>query len=157
MIFRQRTLAAVAVILVILFSGMTAAAQSVSIQFEGGVFRVNGWRPPAAAPAAGWSSVFAVFAGPGDVPSLLGSYSIDQNALVFRPKFPIEPGVRYRAVFRAPGAAPIERIFNGPAKDTKPAAYVVQIYPSGDVLQSNQLRLYIYFSGPMSRGVVSPR
>jgi hypothetical protein len=29
---------------------------------------------------------------------------------------------------------------------------VVQIYPSGELLPSNQLRLYIYFSAPMSRG-----
>jgi hypothetical protein len=33
-----------------------------------------------------------------------------------------------------------------------PSARVVQVYPSGDVLPSNQLRLYIYFSAPMSRG-----
>jgi hypothetical protein len=31
----------------------------------------------------------------------------------------------------------------------------VHIYPSADVLPSNQLRLYIYFSAPMSRGVAA--
>jgi hypothetical protein len=33
-----------------------------------------------------------------------------------------------------------------------PSTRVVQVYPSGDMLPSNQLRLYIYFSAPMSRG-----
>ena len=80
-----------------------AAAQAVSIQFENGILKVTGWKAPAAAPAAGWSTLFAVYAGTGDVPSLLGAYSVEQNTLVFRPTFPIAAGVRYRAVFRAPG------------------------------------------------------
>src|SRR5262249_34577427 len=68
---------------------------------------------------------------------------------------PIAPGVKYRAVFRAPGAAPVEKTFDGPPRETTPQARVVQIYPSPDVLPSNQLRLYIYFSAPMSRGVAA--
>ena len=38
-----------------------------------------------------------------------------------------------------------------------PSTRVVQVYPSGDVLPSNQLRLYIYFSAPMSRGEAEHR
>ena len=43
-------------------------------------------------------------------------------------------------------------MFDGPPRETTPRARVEHVYPSADVLPSNQLRLYIYFSEPMSRG-----
>jgi hypothetical protein len=147
----KRRLAAIAVILLM---GMTAAAQSPSIQFDGGVFKVIGSKP-LAEPSAGWASVFSVYAGAGDVPPMLGTYRVEQGALTFHPGFPIAAGVRYRVVLRLPGTPPIEKFFDGPPKETTPQAKVEQIYPSGDVLPSNQLRLYIYFSSPMSRGVAA--
>jgi hypothetical protein len=105
-----------------------------------------------AAPPGGWPSVFAIYAGALNVPPLLGTYSVQNGTLTFRPSFPITPGMHYRTVFKPPGNAAIERTFDGPPKDSTPAASVVQVYPSGEVLPSNQLRLYIYFSAPMSRG-----
>jgi hypothetical protein len=65
--------------------------------------------------------------------------------------------VRYRAVFHAPGVAPIERTFDGPAKETRRLARVERVYPSADVLPSNLLRFYIYFSAPMSQGEAGRR
>ena len=136
----------------ILFWGMAASAQTISIQFDGNTFRVAGWASPSAVPAKGWSSVFIVYAGTGDVPPLAGAYFVEANTLVFRPAYPIAPGVHYRAVFQPPsGGAPIEKIFDGPVQDKTPTARVQHVYPSSDVLPSNQLRLYIYFSAPMSR------
>ena len=147
-------LAGIAVIL--FFLGMTAAAQTVSIQFDGAVFKVVGWKAPAVPPANGWPEVFAVYAGTGDVPPLEGAYTVEDGSLVFHPRFPIAPGVRYRAVFQPPGAAPasqkIQTIFDGPPRATIPSARVDHVYPSAGVLPSNLLRLYIYFSAPMSRG-----
>jgi hypothetical protein len=132
---------------------MLLGAQNVSIQFEGGVFKLSGWQAPSATPAKGWGSVFAVYAGAGDVPPLLGSYDVESGALVFHPKFPIARGVHYRAVFRPPsGGASIEKVFDGPPRPVNRVARVEQVYPSGDVWPSNQLRLYIFFSAPMSRG-----
>jgi hypothetical protein len=132
---------------------MTAIAGSISIQLEGGAFRVAGWDPPQREPAKGWASVFAIYAGRGDVPPLSGSYAVEHGSLVFHPRFPFADGVEYRAVFHPPGnGTPVERIFEGPPRPTVPAAHVEQIYPTADVLPSNQLRLYIYFSAPMSRG-----
>jgi hypothetical protein len=145
---RSVVFAAAAVILLV---GMTASAQGISIQFENGAFKVAGFKA-AQPPAGGWSSIFNIYAGVGDVPPLLGSYTVDDGVVVFRPRFPIAAGVRYRAVFRQPGGGSIEKIFDGPKPDTTPRARVEQVYPSGDVLPSNQLRLYIYFSTPMSRG-----
>ncbi|MGD1068506.1 MAG: Ig-like domain-containing protein [Bryobacteraceae bacterium] len=131
----------------------SAGAQTVSIELEVGVFRVTGWKAPVSAPAKGWGSIFAVYTGPPDAPPLLGTYAVEGGALVFRPRFPFAPGVRYRAVFRSPaGGSPVEKIFEGPPRATVPEARVESVYPSAAVLPSNVLRLYLYFSAPMSRG-----
>jgi hypothetical protein len=149
-ILRKPILAAIAVILI---ASVTAMAESVFIQLQGGAFRVVGWNPPRAQPAKGWASVFAVYTGSGAVPPLLGGYAIEAGALVFRPSFPLAPGVQYRAVFHpAGGGTPLEKIFDEPSPQVAPSARVEQVYPTADVLPSNQLRLYIYFSASMSRG-----
>src|SRR5215471_1074243 len=73
-----------------------------AIHLDGGVFRVANWQP-SAEPIAGWSSVFAVYAGTNsDVPPMLGTYSTESGELVFRPRFPLSPGMHLRAVFHAP-------------------------------------------------------
>jgi hypothetical protein len=151
-------LAGLAVILLVLLRGMTATAQVISIQLDNGSFKVIGWRAPGTAPANGWPSVFAVYAGTGDLPPLLGTYAVEAGVLAFHPSFPFAPGVRYRAVFHPPGGgAPIQNIFDGPPRETVSQTRVERVYPSGDVLPSNQLRLYIYFSAPMSRGEAGSR
>jgi hypothetical protein len=131
---------------------MTAAAQNISLQFTGGAFKVAGWHAPSNPPSQGWSSIFAVYAGSGDVPPLLGSYAVESGTLVFHPTYPIAAAVHYRAVFHAPsGGAPLEKTFDGPPRPTNRVARVERVYPSGVVWPSNQLRVYIYFSEPMSR------
>jgi hypothetical protein len=137
-----------------LYCGLIAAAPAaISIQFEAGAFKVSGWPAPSTAPAKGWASLFVVYAGAGDVPPLQGTYATESGSLVFHPSWPTAPGVHYRAVFRPPsGGAPIEKTFDGPPRPTNRIARVEQVYPSGEVWPSNQLRLYIYFSAPMSRG-----
>lgn len=134
------------VVAVILALGVTAAAQPVSIQLDGNVFKVVG-------ASAG---TLTVYAGAGDIPPLAGTIAIENGALVFRPAYPLAPGVRYRAVFRGAGA-PIEKVFAGPARNVTPSARVERVYPSAGILPSNQLRLYIYFSAPMSRGEAEQR
>ena len=130
-----------------------AAAPAVSIELANGAFRVTGWKAPASTPAKGWGSLFAVYTGPADAPPLLGVYSVEAGALLFRPRFPFAPDVRYRAVFHSPAdGAYVEKLFEGPAKPTVPEASVEAVYPSAAVLPSNILRLYVWFSAPMSRG-----
>ncbi|HTW74969.1 MAG TPA: hypothetical protein VMD56_08650 [Steroidobacteraceae bacterium] len=136
----------------------------IGIRFAGSSFTVSGWKPPPTAPQGGWSAVFAVYASvaaaPGasptpvtpGLPALLGSYAIEHGALVFRPRFPLAAGMQYRAVFTPPRAPAISRVFYGPPRDVTPSTRVLHIYPSAAVLPSNTLRLYIYFSAPMSRG-----
>src|SRR5438132_348077 len=72
---------------VVLLLGITAAAQAISIQLNGTSFRVAGWSAPRTAPPKGWPSVFAVYAGTGDVPPLLGDYGVENGVLTFRPRF----------------------------------------------------------------------
>jgi len=137
----------------IVFAFAIAAAPGISIQLENGAFRVSGWQAPGNPPARGWISVFDVYAGSGNIPPMAGSYAVESGTLIFHPAFPLAPGVRYRAVFISPaGGAPIETFFDGPALPVNRVAHVEQVYPSGDIWPSNQLRVYIYFSAPMSRG-----
>ena len=142
-------IAAVAIVSFLLATAATA--QKTSIQFDGKVFRVEGWHTPAQA-RTDWRPIFRVYAATGDVPPLAGSYSVEDGALVFRPTYPIAAGVHYRAVFQPPGEGALTAEFDGPPVDKKPTTRVLHVYPSASVLPSNQLRLYIYFSAPMSRG-----
>jgi hypothetical protein len=148
-VLRIVQIAGLAVALVL---GAAAAAQSVSIQLQNGVFKVVGWRAPASAPSPGWASLFAVYSGSGDVPAMVGQYSVEGGFLVFRPEYPLAAGAKYRAVFQTPGGQPVVAMFDGPKRETVPMTRVERVYPSADVLPSNDLKLYIYFSAPMSRG-----
>ena len=149
-----KRLASLAVVLAL---GTSAVAQAPSVRLDGELFRVVGWTPPALPPSAGWSSILVIYAGRGDIPALLGRYSIEGGQLVFRPSYPIAAGVQYRAVFRPPGGTPIETTIAGPLLNRTPVARVDQVYPSADEWPSNTLRLYVVFSAPMSRGEASAR
>ena len=98
--------------------------------------------------------MFSVYAGAEDVPAMSGAYSVSGSTLVFRPRYPLSSGVRYRAVFRAPGTAPVTTMFDGPKPEAGPASRLERVYPSVSTLPSNQLKLYLVFSQPMSRGGV---
>ncbi len=84
------------------------------------------------------------------------------DVLRFEPRFPLEPGVRYRAEFDPADGS----IANGEPNDkttranrrvlasqaaVKPSATVTAVYPSRSTLPENLLRFYIHFSAPMSR------
>ncbi len=128
---------------------LSAAAENVSIVREGSTFKVVGWNPGAATAS---ESLFAVYTGEGDVPPMLGSYSVENGALTFRPRFPPAQGVRLRAVFRPPAGPAIEAVFEVPKIDTAPSTRVDHVYPSTDLLPDNQLKFYVHFSAPMRRG-----
>jgi len=139
---RSRCLSVIAAILLV---GVAAFAQAAHVEFKDGAFRLTGWQGGGAAPSGGWESVLAVYAADADTP-MLGGYSVEGNALIFRPRFPLSTGVGYRAVF--PGGVFVVDAAAKPPSSTR----VEHIYPSADVLPANELKLYIYFSAPMSRG-----
>lgn len=112
--------------------------------------------------AEAWRAVFAVRVDSGtadDVPAMLGEYRMDAERVTFEPRFPLQPGLAYRVEFdtaRAPGsnlpAAQVKQVLEIPARAAGPAAKVTAVYPSRDVLPENQLKFYLQFSAPMSRG-----
>ncbi|HMC64451.1 MAG TPA: hypothetical protein VKI65_05895 [Gemmataceae bacterium] len=84
-----------------------------------------------------------------EMPPLLGSYRVERGELLFTPRFPLQPGVHYRARFN--GESVIEKDFVL-AKPQTPPTNVVHVYPTRNVLPENLLKFYIHFSAPMSRG-----
>ena len=119
------------------------------------VFRVSG----AKYSAADWRNAFAVYvertggAISAGQPPILGSYRIEGGALVFEPRFPLEPGMRYRAVLRPAGPVePLVKVFEIPEETPGPPTFVEHIYPSASRLPENQLKFYLHFSAAMSRG-----
>ena len=101
----------------------------------------------------------AVYADQGDLkadlslPPMFGRHWAEGGRFFFEPKFPLEPGVNYRAVFRPGGnKPPIVATFKRPLERTPPSSVVAQIYPTADVLPENLLKFYVHFSAPMSRG-----
>jgi hypothetical protein len=110
-----------------------------------------------------WRTLFAVYVVPAKGkergPALLGSYRIEDGLLKFEPRFPLAPGVRYQVVFepaRVPTRAPLkektlEKEIVLPKAKTEPTV-VTQVYPTAEQLPENQLKFYIHFSAPMSRG-----
>ncbi|AGA29528.1 Ig-like domain-containing protein [Singulisphaera acidiphila] len=113
-----------------------------------------------------WSQVFTVTVAPEgqggaeDRPSILGTYRVVGPRLRFEPRFPLEPGLRHRAVFR-PSQLPLEPYqdlkdvvteFKRPLPPPPSPAFVVRVDPTGNHLPENLLKFYLHFSAPMSRG-----
>jgi hypothetical protein len=120
-------------------------ADAVRIQLTGGAFEAR--------PASAAATLEVYVDSAGDVPPLLGALSRKGDSLVFTPRFPPRPGLRYRAVYRESAAAsPVVSVFDVPAAAAKPKTAVVRIDPTADVLPENLLKLYLNFSAPMSRG-----
>lgn len=124
------------------------AAPTITIQRDGASYRVAGWK--AVEPANGWASIFRVYAGDGDVPAALGAYRVENGELLFQPRYLVN--VRTRAVFHPPSGPAVEAVFEGPRLDTTSTTRVERVYPSTDLIPENQLKFYLVFSAPMSRG-----
>lgn len=91
-----------------------------------------------------------------DLPAMLGDLVWHGDNPRFVPKFALEPGIRYRAVLRLSGQPDVEAVYELPAAPRKPAARVLAVHPGADTLPVNQLKFYLEFSAPMSRGL-APR
>ena len=90
---------------------------------------------------------------------VLGRYTIEGRSIRFTPMFPLDPGREYEVTFdptRLPanpdrGRRPIVAVLSRPATAALPSTRVSHVFPSGDTVPENHLRLYIHFSGPMGR------
>jgi|HubBroStandDraft_6_1064221.scaffolds.fasta_scaffold25623_2 hypothetical protein len=119
-----------------------------------------------------WPQIFGVYvsahaAATVAQPPMLGAYKVAGDAVRFSPRFPLERGVEYRALFNwQPSASNDSQIgtrtranrlrlvqtFVVPAEGSLPPARVMAIYPSSAALPENILRFYVQFSAPMSQG-----
>jgi hypothetical protein len=136
------------------------------------VVEVTGMRPAALAKLkaanpepAEWAALLRVVVAEGkaeDVaarPPVAGTYSVTATAIRFEPQFKLTPGLKYRATFDPaklpdgdPKATPVVADLTIPKPPPGPPVSVTAVFPSGNVLPENTLRLYVHFSGPMSRG-----
>jgi len=128
--------------------------QSPAVRFDSArnLFLLENWTGAGQLPADRYRDIFQISVDAPDVPAMLGQYRVEGGALVFAPQFPVQPGVKYRAVARIPGSTPITALIDIPKAVVKPTTVVERIYPSTNVLPENQLKFYIHFSAPMARG-----
>lgn len=108
-----------------------------------------------------WSEVLTVRvdrSAKDPLPAMLGTYRIDKGILLFEPRFPLTPGLRYLARFDpAPlrtqaNPKPIRTVLSLPKPARTPTTSVRAVYPTTDRLPENQLKFYLHFSAPMSQG-----
>jgi len=89
---------------------------------------------------------------------MAGRYVVDAEVR-FVPAFPLDPGRRYAVTFdpsRLPRTAAshipaAQATVSLPAVARVPSTVVTAVYPSGDTIPENQLRMYVQFSGPMGQ------
>jgi hypothetical protein len=100
---------------------------------------------------AAFAEVLAVFTGAGvparGTPAIAGTYLLDTEGLHFRPLFPFVSGLRYTARLDL-GEGTLVHSFDV-APPTGEGPRVIAVFPSGDTLPENTLRLYVHFSRPM--------
>jgi hypothetical protein len=105
-----------------------------------------------------WADVLRVTVDAA-APPMLGRHEVASGTLRFLPEFPLDAGRRYHVRFdgpRVPGwdgteAAVLETTVGRPAAALKPSTVVARVYPSGDTVPANMLRMYLEFSAPMGR------
>jgi hypothetical protein len=105
-----------------------------------------------------WTSVLRV-AVSADAAPMLGDYAVTDGAVRFTPLFPFDQGRQYHVRFepsRLPGGGAdaggvVETTVGRPASTAVPSTVVARVYPSGDVVPENLLRMYVEFSAPMGR------
>ncbi len=127
----------------------------------------------------GWQSLFPIriaAEADSDLPMMLGEYAVEENRVVFRPRFALAPGTPYIARFDpgslagaagfegaaglegaiglegAAGFEELEAEFSVPIDTSAPPTRVVQIYPTASIVPMNLLKMYVHFSAPMRFG-----
>jgi len=127
-------------------------AREPSLSYVDGAVVAEGWSGQM--PKEGWPGVLVVRAGEdASTPAMLGDYESSGGKLIFKPRFPLQPGVQLHASFTPrPGAEPLTASFGEPAKALVATTRVTHIYPTTDEWPANTLKMYVEFSAPMARG-----
>jgi hypothetical protein len=82
-------------------------------------------------------------------PAILGSFTRDADRLIFKPRYRLVHGLRYRATLTLSGGSRIMREHTVPPLPLKPSTVITRVYPSGEILPANNLKFYLHFSSPM--------
>jgi hypothetical protein len=105
-----------------------------------------------------WRALLGVWVDGTDLTThVTGRYSVTTDAIEFRPRYPFDPGRRYRAridparLITPRADAQVERTFALDPLPAGPPTIVTGVSPGGQVWPENLLRFYIHFSAPMSR------
>ncbi len=88
-------------------------------------------------------------AGQPNPVGILGAFEQKGNGLLFTPLIPFTRGMRYDVRVRGTHAGDFEI----PENNTGNAPHVTAVYPSGDTLPENLLKIYLYFDQPMREGL----
>ena len=80
---------------------------------------------------------------------MLGEFIVTNDAVSFQPLIAFTRGLKYQIRWTDKLLSEIEI----PSDNTHPAPEVISIYPSGDTLPLNLLKIYIAFSKPMQEGL----
>ncbi len=110
-----------------------------------------------------WTDILSVRvsrpAGQPEAAPIVGRREVVGPVVRFTPRYPLLGGMQYNARFHSSAAfppllaqSPIESAYTPEAPRLGPPAEVVAVYPTADRLPENQLKLYLQFSAPMSRG-----
>lgn len=142
-----------------------AARPTIELVDSGGqlVVEIRGLDPRRLAELAGrarWTELFAVFTSAaterrGELPPLMGAYSVTGTTVRFTPRFALIAGETYVARWtdsQADSEGAISATLSVPGPSTELSTLVTGVFPSTDVVPENLLRLYVEFSAPMSRG-----
>ena len=106
-----------------------------------------------------WADVLRVTVA-ADAPPMLGSYTVQDGTARFTPAFPLDQGRQYQVTFdpsrfpggaaaAAPLAASLTATVGRPASTAVPSTVVTRVYPTGELVPENLLRMYVEFSAPM--------
>ena len=85
-------------------------------------------------------------------PAVLGRYTVEGALVRFTPRLPFVPGLSYSARLRGDrsmNVPDLELRFTMPLPEKAGPTRVQAVYPSGDEVPSNLIRLYVHFSAPM--------
>ncbi len=105
-----------------------------------------------------WESILTLSAD-GQSTSVVGTYRVEGNRLIYQSQFGLVGGVTYRVRFdpspllNKPTLPQVET-FAVLQSPSQPRAAVTRVLPSADVLPCNQLKFYVFFSHPMREGDV---
>jgi hypothetical protein len=112
--------------------------------------------------AAAWEALFHVSVQAANLdasppPAVAGRYALTDRGVRFTPAFPLQPGRRYDvrvnlARLQRDGTRTLATTIGLPGGPTPArAARVIGISPAGETVPENLLRIYVWFSAPMSR------